>query len=57
MMDFILFSFFLFHFHFLLIILHFSIFRTLELGLEVIGYTVTSDGMVTTLIMGHERKK
>ena len=56
-MDFILFSFFIFYFHFLLIILHFSIFRTLELGLEVIGHTITSDGVVTTLIMEHERKK
>ena len=41
-------------------ILHFSIFRTLGLGLEVIGHTitpVTSDGVVTTLITGLERKK
>jgi len=56
-MDFILFSFFIFHLHFLLIILHFSIFRTLGLELEVIGHTITSDGVVTTLITGHERKK
>ena len=54
-MDFILF--YIFYFHFLLIILHFSIFRTLGLGLEVIGHTIISDGMVTTLIMGCERKK
>ena len=41
--------------HFLL----FSIFRTLRLGLEVIGHTVTSvtsDGMVTTLIMELEKR-
>jgi len=57
MMDFILFSFFISHFLFLLIILHFSIFRTLGLGLEVIGHTITSDGVVTILIMEHERKK
>jgi len=41
-------------------IFHFSIFRTLGLGLEVIGHTVTSvtsDGMVTTLIMELEKKK
>ena len=57
MMDFILFSFFLFHFHLHLIILHFSIFRTLGLGLEVINHTVISDGVVTTLITEHERKK
>ena len=43
-----------------LIILHFSIFRTLGLGLEVIGHTVTSvtsDGVVTTLITGLKRRK
>ena len=57
MMNFILFPFFIFHFHFHLIILHFYIFRTLGLGLEVISHTITSDGVVTTLIMGHERKK
>jgi len=39
-MNFILFSFFIFHFLFLLIILHFSIFRTLGLGLEVIGHNI-----------------
>jgi len=41
-------------------IFHFSIFRALGLGLEVIGHTVTpvtSDGVVTTLIMGLERKE
>ena len=49
-----------FHFCFLLIILHFSIFRTLGLGLEVIRHTVTSvtsDGMITTLIIELKRKK
>ena len=54
MIDFTLFS-FLCSFLFLFFILHFFIFKTLGLGLEVIGYTVTSvtsDGMVTTLIMG-----
>jgi len=43
-----------------LIILHSSVFKTLGLGLEVIGHTVTSvtsDGVVTTLIMGLERRK
>ena len=38
----------------------FSIFRTLGLGLEVISHTVTSvtsDGMVTTLIMGLKRRE
>jgi len=47
-------------FYFILIILHFSIFRTLGLGLEVIGHTVTpvtSDGMVTTLITGLEKRE
>jgi len=52
-LSFFLFSFsLLFYFQF---IFHFSIFRTLGLGLEVIGHTVTSvtsDGVVTTLIMG-----
>jgi len=57
MMDFILFSFFISHFLFLLIILHFSIFKTLGLVLEVISHTVTSDGVVTTLIMGCKKKK
>jgi len=56
-MNFILFPFFIFHFLFLLIIFHFSIFRTLGLGLEVIGHTIALDGMVTTLITGYERKK
>jgi len=47
-------------FIFSLIILHFSIFKTLGLGLEVIGHTVTSvisDGIVTTLITGLERRE
>jgi len=55
---FILFYFFIFIF--ISIILYLSIFRTLRLGLEVIGHTVTSvifDGVVTTLITGLERKK
>jgi len=41
-------------------IFHFSIFRTLGLGLKVIGHTiisVTSDAMVTVLITGLERRK
>jgi len=41
-------------------IFHFSIFRTLGLGLEVIGHTVTSvtsDGVVTALITGLERRE
>ena len=56
-------SFFLFFFLFLFpfqFIFHFSIFRTLGLGLEVIGYTVTSvtsNSVVTTLIMGLKRKE
>jgi len=57
-LQFILFYFFIFIF--ISIILYISIFRTLELGLEVIGHTVTSvtfDSMVTTLITGLERKK
>ena len=48
-------SFFLFSFSFL-----FFIFRTLGLGLEVIGHAVTSvmsDGVITTLIMELKRKK
>ena len=38
----------------------FSIFRTLGLGVEVIGYTVTSvtsDGVVTVLVMRLKRRK
>jgi len=55
-----------FFFNFLLIlfsfqfIFHSSILRTLGLGLEVIGHTVTlvtSDGVVTALIMGLERRE
>jgi len=41
-------------------IFHFSIFRTLGLELEVIGHTVTSvtsDDVVTALIMGLKRKE
>ena len=51
----------LFYFSFsFLIILHFSIFKNLGLGLEVIGHTVTPvtfDGVVTTLITGLERRE
>ena len=51
-LQFILFYFFIFiSFS---IILYFSIFKTLGLGLEG---SVTFDGMVTTLIMELERKK
>ena len=42
------------------VIFHVSISRTLELGVEVISHivtSVTSDGMVTTLIMGLKRRK
>ena len=56
MIDFI----FILFYHFFLIILHFSIFRTLGLGLKVIGHTVisvTSNGIVTTLITGLERRE
>ena len=48
-----------FHFSFYFIF-DFSIFRMMELGLEVIGHTVTSvtfDGVVTTLITGLKRRK
>jgi len=41
-------------------IFYFSIFRTLGLGLEVIGHTitsVTSDGVITALITGLERRE
>ena len=52
---------FLSHFYFLFdLFFIFSIFRTLGLGLEVIGHTVTSvtsDGMVTTLITRLERRE
>jgi len=51
---------FIFIFYFILNYFTFSIFRTLRLGLEVIGNTVTSvtfDSMVTTWIMGCERRK
>jgi len=57
MMNLNLFPFFIFYFLSLLIILHFFIFRTLGLGLEVISHTIASDGVVTTLITEHERKK
>ena len=51
---------FFLYFIFLSIYFYFSIFRTLGLGLEVICHTVTpvtSDDMVTTLIIGLKRKK
>jgi len=52
---------FLSHFYFLFnLSFIFSIFRTLGLGLEVIGHTVTSvtsDGVVTTLITGLKEKE
>jgi len=58
--SFFLFSFsFLFYFIFYLFFIV-SIFRTLGLGLKVIGHTVTSvtsDGVVTTLIMGLKRRE
>jgi len=50
-------SFLLFSFQFIFI---FSIFRTLGLGLEVIGHavtSVTSDGVITTLIIRLKRRK
>ena len=57
----LVFLYFLFLFYFLLIyFFHLSIFRTLGLGLEVIGHTVTSvtsNGGVTTLIIGLKRRK
>jgi len=52
---------FLSHFYFLWDLFSiFSIFRTLGLGLEVIGHAVTlvmSDSVITTLITGLKRKK
>ena len=59
-MDFNLFYFFILFYILFLIILHFSIFRTLGLELEVISHTVTlviSNGVVTTLIIELERKE
>jgi len=50
---------FLFYFPFKLFF-HFSIFRTLGLGIVMIGHTVisvTSDGVVTILIMGLKKRK
>jgi len=52
--------FYLFIFISFLIILYFSIFRTLGLGLKLICHTVTSvifDGVVTTVITELKRKK
>jgi len=58
--DFVSF-YFLFHFYFLFnLFFIFSIFKTLGLGLEVTCHTVTSvtsDGVVTILIMELKRKK
>ena len=55
------FFYFLSHFYFLFYLFFIvSIFRTLGIGEEVIGYTVTSvtsDSMVTTLIMELKRRK
>jgi len=59
-MDFNLFYFIFTFYIFFSIILYFSIFRTLGLGLEVIGHTVTSatsDGVVTILITELKRKE
>ena len=60
-LSFFLFSFsFLFFFSIYFSFFHFSIFRTLGLGLEVIGHTVTSvtsDGVVTTSITGLEKRE
>ena len=59
----LVFSSFFFSFYFpfkLFFIFLFSIFRTLGLGLEVIGHMVTpvtTDGVVTTLIIGLKRRK
>ena len=53
-------NFFLFSFLFFIFIFDFSIFKTLELGLELICHTVTSvtsDNVVITLIMELKRKK
>ena len=52
-----LFIFFLIFIFFSIFFFQFSIFRTQGLGLEVIGHTVTSDGMVTTLITGLKRRE
>ena len=51
---------FLSHFYFIFDLFYFSIFRTLGLGLEVICHTVTSvtsDGVVTVLIIGLKRRE
>ena len=57
----LVFPYFIFLFYFIFdLFLIFSIFRTLGLGLEVISHivtSVTSDGVVTTLITGLERRK
>ena len=56
----LVFLYFLFHFYFIFdSFFIFSIFRTLGLGLEVIGHTVISvisDGVITTLIMELEKR-
>ena len=60
MIDFLLFYFILLFLFLFLLFYYFSIFRTLGLGLEVIGHNVTlvtSDGVVTTLITGLKRRK
>jgi len=56
----LVFLYFLFHFIFCSIYFHFSIFRTLGLGLEVISHTVTlvtADGVVIIIITGLEEKE
>jgi len=49
----LIFLYFLFSFYFSF----FSIFRTLGLEVEVICHTVTSDGIVTALVIGLKRRK
>jgi len=57
----LVFSSFSFSFYFpFKLFFHFSIFRTLGLGLEVIGHTVTpvtSNGVVITLIIGLKKRE
>ena len=57
----LVFLYFFSYFYFILdLFFIFSIFRTLGLGLEVISHTVTSvtsDGVVTTLIIGLEKRE
>ena len=57
----LVFLYFFSYFYFILdLFFIFSIFRTLGLGLEVISHTVTSvtsDGVVTTFIIGLEKRE